>query len=589
MANIQQFNDWFKTAQDEWAEYREQARKSYKFYFGEQWEADLERKMRLEGKPSLVFNKIKPIIRTLSGYQRQNRRDIRVAPRRGGAQTVASIYTELIKYVMDISYCDWYSAYMFVDGIIGGKGWLSVDVDYSRDPLSGDLNVMREDPFLILEDPFSQKYDLSDARYIFRSRWIDKKMTEKMFPKVKDLQIDLEKEGLGNVEIQTDGFSDIEKVYNFEIAKSRYLIKECWYRDYNSQKFLVSASGELIDIGSEDEELIKNILVSRPDLRTIERVMPRLKMAIILGNQIIHEEDDPYNGANRFPIVRFANELIYAEKPMVRGEVEDIISPQEEHNKRKSQALHHLNSSASSGFIVEKGAMSADELRKLESIGSRPGITIAVEDGKLGAIQRINPAPLSDGHINLAGIADADMKAISGVNADLLGMDKTQSQSGVAMEMRRRQGLINQEPVFDNNDFTNRVLGDTLLDIIRKTEVYTTEEIVSIVGNKVVTLDGKSVSADVIRAFMKTRKGMYSVAMSDQQNNPTMRMAQFQDMISAVKEAGIPVPPEMIVDSSDWDFKDKWSEWFKQQQAQQTQGMPQDIPQDAPIPPEGMM
>lgn len=575
-ADVSTINQWFKTAQDEWADYRDRARKAYKFYFGEQWEANAQQKMKIEGKPCLTFNKIKPIVRTLSGYQRQNRKDLIVSARRGGIQSVASVYTELIKYVMDTSYCDWYSAYMYVDGIIGGKGWLSLDVTYNNDPISGDLQIMREDPFLIMEDPFSMKYDLSDAKYLFRSRWVDKKQIEMMFPKVKDTSVNLELEGLGNVhsQVESDDYTDAERRTSFEIAKNRYLVKECWYREQKRTKYLVKPDLEIVDVTNEKQELLDVLLATRPELKQVDRVMPRLNMAIIMGNEIIHEEEDPYNGCNKFPIVRFANELIYAEKCMIRGEVDDIIDPQEEHNKRKSQTLHHLNSSANSGFIVEKTAMSPEELRKLESIGSRPGVVVTVEDGKLGSIQRMSPTPISDGHLSLAQIADNDMKGISGVNADLLGSDKSEANSGVAMEMRRRQGLINLEPVFDNYDFSTRVFGDTLLDVIRKTDIYTTDEIINIVGKKPLTIDGKPVDMNGVRDYLRSRAGNYSVVMNSQQNNPTMRIANFQDMIRAVKEAQIPVPPDMIVEASDWEFKDRWLEWNKQQQGQVPQGQP---------------
>jgi hypothetical protein len=592
-ADINQINKWYQTGLDEWSDYRERARLSNKFYFGQQWDVTTEQKLKSEGKPALIFNKIKPIVRTLSGYMRQNRRDLKVIARRGGVQSIASIYTELIKYVYDISYADWYNAMAFTDGIIGGKGWISIDKDYSRDPVTGDLLIMREDPFLILEDPFSQRYDLSDARFIFRSRWLDKNQLELMFPKVKDMAVEIGQSASDSVSqsVESKDYDEAEKKSSLEIAKNRYLTKECWYKSYTRKKFLISKGLETIDISSESAEAIQMLLIDRPDLRMVERVTPVLRLAIVLGNTILYEKEDPYNGMIYFPVVRFANELFCTEKNFVRGEVEDIISAQEEHNKRKSQTLHILNSNANSGYIVEEQAMDPEQLRKLESMGSRPGVVVKVKEGKLASQQRIMPPQLSEGHVALANIADNDMKAISGVNADLLGSDRTDANSGIAMEMRRRQGLINLEPVFDNNDFTQRILGDTLLEIIRKTDVYTPEEILAIVGGKVKTIDGKPVTGEEIVSFMQSPQGMYSTVMSQADSSASVRASNFKDMIGAIKEAQIPVPPEMIVEASDWQFKDQWMEWFKTQQSQQSQqqppqeGMPQDQGQP-PLPPE---
>ena len=586
-ASIEQINAWYKSGIDEWSDYRERARKGNKFYFGDQWDASVEQKLKSEGKPALTMNKIKPIIRTLSGYMRQNRRDLRVMARRGGIQTVASIYTELLKYIYDISYADWYKAQAFLDGIIGGKGWISIDNDFTKDPLSGDLIIMREDPFLVVEDPFAQRYDLSDGRFVFRNKWMEKNLIEKMFPQVQDAALDIASIGTeaNRYAVETDDYTENDKSNVFEISKNRYLVKECWYRSYEHKKYLVSGF-DVQEVTNTSSEILKAILVQRPGMKLVERVMPELNLAIVLGNTILHEEKDPYNGVINFPVNRFCSEIMFSDKMYVRGEVEDIISAQEEHNKRKSQTLHHLNSTASSGYLIEKGALEPPELRKLESMGSRPGVVVTVEEGKIGSVQRQVPAQLSEGHITLATIADTDMKAISGVNADMLGSDKTQANSGIAMEMRRRQGLITTEPIFDNWDFTQKMIGDTLLDIIRKNDFYTPDEVNAIVGDKVKTIDGQQVSEEEIMEYMKSKEGIYGTLISQSNNNPTMRMAHFKEMLSAIREAQVPVPPEMIIEASDWDFKEQWNAWYKSQQQEPPQGPP-GVPGGEPMP-EGL-
>ena len=194
-ATIEQIAKWYKVAKQEHKDYRARARKALRFYFGDQWDSATATALENAGKPALVINKVKPIVRTLSGYMRQNRKDLRVAPRRGGVHVVASVYTELLKYIYDISYADWYNAMAFTDGVIGGKGFVSIDRDFDRDPITGDIVITREDPFLIYEDPYSQRYDLTDARFIFRGRWMDVAQINMMFPKTKDMLSTLTKEG----------------------------------------------------------------------------------------------------------------------------------------------------------------------------------------------------------------------------------------------------------------------------------------------------------------------------------------------------------------------------------------------------------
>lgn len=581
--DIAKIKEWYKIAKTSWDDWRTQAKKDYRYYFGEQWDEATVQALNRGKRPALTINRVKPTIRTLSGYMRQNSRDLKVLARRGGAQGAAEIYTHLLKHTYDQSYAEWNNAQAFLDGVICGKGFLSLDIDYQQDPISGQLVINREDPFLILEDPFSVKYDLSDARFVFRMRWMDKDQIVSMFPEAKDAieKVDSQLAEAKDMDIETDDYTDVESQEMSEVNKMRYLVKECWYRTYGKKKLLVHKKNGTIDNADDyEQEALDEILANDPDADVVERTMPTLNLKILLGDTELSHQEDPYNGMSRFPIIRFADELVYADKPMIRGEVCDIIGAQDELNKRRSQALHLLNTTANSGYITEEDAMSEGQYRKLESMGSRPGVVVQVKQGKMGALQRIQPAQLSTGHVQLSQMSDADIKAISGINADLLGVEDTNATSGIAMEMRRRQGLINVEPVFDNFDFTLRILGDTMLEIIRNTDVYTPEEIEYLIGDKTIKMaDGVVLQPEDVHNFMKSRRGQYGVVISDQNANPTQRKADFREMLGAIKELGLPIPPEMIIESSDFPFKDALLENMKQQQMQAPPGMEQGLPE----------
>ena len=570
-----QINDWYKLSVSQWGKWRENARKGYKYYMGDQWSPEDLQRLKSQGRPALTINRIKPTIRTLSGYMRQNRRDQKVMPRRGGVQAVADIYTHLMKHTYDLSYADWYNAQMFTDGIICGKGFVSLDIDYMQDPVNGQLTINREDPFLILEDPFSTKYDLSDARFVFRMRWLDKSQLEAMYPKAKDHmnQIEAVQGTEGYLQTETDDYDDAEMQELTEIAKHRYLVKECWYRTYQKTDIIIDpVSGELKEAKDFDDGALELMQLENPNIKKVSRIMPKLHLKTMIGEYELDHQDDPYNGMTRFPIVRFADELVYAEKAMVRGEIDDIISAQDELNKRRSQALHLLNTTANSGYLVEEGALSPTQYRKLEEMGSKAGVIIQVKQGALGKLQRVSPNQLSTGHVDLAQLSDGDIKSISGINSDLLGVDDTTATSGIAMEMRRRQGLINVEPVFDNFDFTMRVLGDTMLDILRNTDTYSVEEIAYIVGEKNIKVDGKPLAPEQIMQFLQTQKGKYGMTISDQESNPTQRRANFQLMLQSIKELGLPVPQDMIIKASDFPFREELLEMMEKAQQVPDQG-----------------
>jgi len=129
MLEFSKILEMWKVADNEWTDWRDRAKKAYDFYLGDQWPADVKQQLALESRPALTFNKIKPIIRNLSGYQRQNRQDQKVVARKGANTIVAQFLTEVLKYIYDVSLADWQISQAFVDGIVGGKGWIMADID----------------------------------------------------------------------------------------------------------------------------------------------------------------------------------------------------------------------------------------------------------------------------------------------------------------------------------------------------------------------------------------------------------------------------------------------------------------------------
>jgi len=581
--DFSKIQDFYRTAKDEWSDWRERAKKAYDFYLGDQWDSAVKQQLAIESRPALTLNKIKPIIRNLSGYQRQNRQDLKVVARKGGLVYVSELLTELTKYIYDTSMVDWQLSSQFVDGVIGGKGWLFADIDYTKDPLNGDIVIARENPFMVLEDPFSTKYDLSDSKYVIRCYWDDIDNLQLAFPKIKDLGIlptlnEQEREKIG---IETEDYvSPANKTGALsDINKYRYLVKDCWYREFMKKKILIDINTlETEDASGKTTEFLQNLVNTYPHLRVIERVIPCLYLTSYVGNVVLQEVKDPFGpGITEIPAVRFCDEQIYAHKNLIRGEVDDLIDPQNEINKRRSQALHHLNTSANSGWIIEEDALNPAEIRKLESMGSKPGVTVITRPGKKDKIEKIVPSVLSQGHIELEKFGAMDMKEISGVNSDLLGYQSERQESGVAMDLRRKHGLMTTEQLFDNFEWTQRILGQKIVDFIRKTDTFSDEELAAIAEERNFRpIDKATGQAIDVMQLIKSRKvGKYGIVMSTRQNTPTARAYSFQTMIEAVKN-GLQIPTEMLVEASDWPFKDELIE--KMKAAQQQPAAPGAIP-----------
>lgn len=560
LALMQKFWD---TATNCWEEWRKRALLAYDFYKGKQWDSSVVEKLKREGRPYLTFNKIRPIIRALSGWQRQNRQDLKVLARRGGIESLAEVFTELMKYFYDISHADWENSMIFFDGLITGKGWLALDIDYSKEPLNGDLILSRERPIMVYEDPHAQRYDLSDAKFIIRTYWADKEQIESQFPKAKK-DIGLlaavdpdEREPITGVETQ-----DYQRTGEFkEYEKYRYLVKEYYWREYLQQRMIVNMQTLEVTEEKIDDEKAQSLVNAFPHIRIVDRVVPVLNLTTVVGKMILQDIKDPFDGISIFPLVRFCSDWTDG---YVSGEVDSLIDPQKEINKRRSQALHILNTQAHSGAIMEENALSPEEENKYKQMGSTPGILVKVRKGMRFEI--IKPGILSEGHIALEKLSEDDLKKISGVNTDLLGYTPERQESGRAMLIRREHGLLTNESIFDNFQFTQQILGETILEFIRKTDVLSEEEINAIVQER---------NKDINLEHLKSRKaGKYQVVMTTKKSTPTQRMADFYSMLDAVK-LGIPIPPELIIESSDLPNKEAILKAVQEQRQAQAQTPPQ--------------
>jgi len=239
----------------------------------------------------------------------------------------------------------------------------------------------------------------------------------------------------------------------------------------------------------------------------------------------------------RFPYTRFCPFWVDG---YVMGVVQNLTGVQQEVNKRRSQALHNLNQTANSGFKVKKVLNNYD--RHLAKFGSTPGVVLD-ESKAGGSIERIEPAPLSEGHIRASSMSADDMKEISGANPDLMGQYiENYAESGKAIELRQAQGMKVVEVMFDNFARTQKLLALGMVDMIRFTDVYSDDEIAAIVSESNETVD---------TALLKSRKvGRYGIKIESSSSSPTARYANFMNILEIARLFPERVPAEAVIEQS---------------------------------------
>jgi hypothetical protein len=208
---------------------------------------------------------------------------------------------------------------------------------------------------------------------------------------------------------------------------------------------------------------------------------------------------------------------------------------------------------------------------------------------------------LSQGHAQLAIENAQDIKEASGVNPDLLANADT-DQSGRAILLKQRQGLVMVQEPLDNYGETKRILGRFILSQLG--ELFTVETAVKVLGEAWVSkqeafkepvfdpmgqpqldTNGKlktQLNPDLVGKVLNevlndSALGKYDVTIGEGAYTETSRMANHM-MLMEMAKSGIPIPPDVLIKESNLPESSKsqiLAAIEAQQQAMQAQPMPQ--------------
>ena len=161
--------DRFKYASSHYSPWTTEAKEDYAFALGDQWTEEEREELKKQARPCLVFNRIRPLINLVSGYQRENASRIKVNPEGGEDRIFSEVMDRAIKFIDKTSHLNFKMGYWFDDGLYCGKGWLEAILTYDKDPIRGEIKFKQRSPYQILPDSDFLEYDLNEgARYCFK-------------------------------------------------------------------------------------------------------------------------------------------------------------------------------------------------------------------------------------------------------------------------------------------------------------------------------------------------------------------------------------------------------------------------------------
>jgi hypothetical protein len=390
----------FREADDTCRPARELSERDRDYYDGKQLSGEELEALRKRRQPAVISNRIGPKIDALIGHEKRIRTDPRAYPRTPKHEGEAEAVTDAIRFVCDENRFSQIRSGVSENLFIEGAGGATVKVEVNGDEIEVVISLVPWDR--MYWDPHSRNRDFSDASYMGVALWMDERDAKELAgPDADAAAVALILEGsYANPGTTGDTYDDRPQFTWGDLKRRRVRVLQHRFK----------RGGEWWT-------------------------------AIICGGGFLRNpQRSPYVDEKGLTQCDLVATSAYIDRENSRyGVVRRMVSPQDEINKRRSKALHLLNSRQ---VIAERGATQDREQARREV--ARPDGYVEVNGGMRFEIQ--DGIALAQGQFSLLQEAKAEIDA-SGVNPAIEG--DASAPSGRAQEMMMASGLAEMAGVFE--------------------------------------------------------------------------------------------------------------------------------------------
>lgn len=599
-----------------------------------QW--DITIRKELGSKPALSFNEIRKYVNRICGAQRQTAVDEKAYPRDDQTDPmIAEVLGDTLKYVKDVNRAELGIARMFRDGVITGRGYVKTEWNDELDPL-GEICVKSVNPFKVYLIGDGEKYDMTDRKGVIEVLALDKDEMIALWPDKKDdietMSADL-KGGDGNIPIANDwdyGFGvNIVGTLIYDAKEKRYQVLRYQKIEYKDATFIKNEDTGVLkptDLTGDDLKMAIDIATQTVGAKhsKLKKRVKYIKVCTTIGSIVLEEKDADWR-FNGFDLTGF---FCYIDGGKITGVVQDLLDPQNEKNKRRSQAMHILGTAAKNSYFVRKGALVTPEDAKRDM--GKVGAMIEVNGNPRDAVSPIESNMTAvPALVSMDQMATQEMKEISGLTDASLGQQSPGVRSGRAIQALQAPTETIIAEIFDNYINTRRMIFTKVLGLIQ--QHYTEERRIRILGdysskfmppqiaqmkeqlkNQLIAADPTLLANEValqqqVDAMISLQDGSklitinktildhklnditvgrFDVIIDQVSQNPTMRRQQYQDAIN-LRSMGAPIPWDIIIKNSDIRGKDEiMARMAEEEQKMMAMQMMQQQAKQGPTPPQ---
>lgn len=402
LLDVTQLVEMFEASEDATITARQLAERDRDYVDNIQLTADQIKELNKRKQPPVIINRIKRKVDFLRGYEMGQRVDPRALPRTPKHESDADGVQQALRYVADDQRFDQLRSRVFDNLVVEGAGGYRVSVKNGHD--GAEITVSRVPWDRMFADPHSREPDFSDAGYLGGVIWKEYEEAVAEYGENPDalnyLSATLESASL------SDTYDDKPKFRVWADKKrKRVRVVYMWVKRENVWYFAEFTKGGILKAG-------KSPFVTDKGESDCE---------LIYGSAYVNRENERY------------------------GLVREMISPQDEINKRRSKALHYLNVSQ---VTLEEGAVNDIEKFRRESVN--PDGLKVVNPGFFDKVRVDTRTELAAAHMQLLQEAKNEIDMMAG-NIALQGNALQKSAaSGKAIIASQQGGAMEIAPLMDS-------------------------------------------------------------------------------------------------------------------------------------------
>jgi len=553
---------------------------------GNQLDSELLQKQASLGIPPAKENIIGPTIRAVCGYEAKTRTDWRVTPDGDPqGQDVADALNYRLNQAERHSHADRALSEAFKSAATVGLGW--VEVTRASNVLQFPYKCRSVHRNEIWWDMQSVELDLSDARWLFRRRWVERERAARMFPERATIILNAADKWVADLagEMLEGGQStglaqavDAERAWTvqedawYNDENRQVCITELWYRRWAEVTILRAHNGRAVEYDPANPAHEAVLAAKRGVLE--RQIIPKMRRAYWMGPHLLHDGPTPH------PHPHFPYVPVWGSREDLTGIpyglVRDKLFPQDNLNASISKLRWGMSATRTERtkgavampdevFRRMAARVDADIILDPDHM-ARPGARFEVKrDFQLNAQQ-----------FQLMEDSRRAMERVSGITAAFQGQ-KGSATSGIQEQTQLEQSQVAVADLMDNFKEARRMVGELLMALIIR-DMGRDEQTVVIEGDtlnppRTVVLNRPEIDPQTGLQYLSNdvQRTRLLVALEDVPTSSSFRAQQLNALSESIKslpsEMQLVVMPFMI-DLMDLPKKSQVVEALRQ--AQQT-------------------